>query len=302
MALGSVAASHVTFRSQMVQGSDIGSYGKLSYVVASKATLTVATPLAHHKIAHVVFSHDGIFVQFPYFLDQNGIVSRVEFRPGVGPPHKLKLDEYGKVTSHLIKLSHHTSGRAHFSQDGKVRTEVHRQSFRLDSSIGPVFQLFAFRLGGFGLFDPVRRKQDRAYIQFASSDSSLVGVNIQGEWRRKRDMEANVQAAEPLGPNASVVHRRTGVKSQVFFLSPPSPHPLDTHVLMLACSKADLPAGAEKPLVILLGGWDPGEIRDGDPPIIQTGCLVCLYPVASPDALTQRIGSIDLRPPDSPFS
>lgn len=285
----------------MAPGSDIASYGKLRYVAASKATLTVATPLGHHRIAHVVFSHDGIFIQFPYFLNQNGIVSRVEFRLGVGP-HKLKLDEYGKVTSHLVKLSHHTSGRAHFSQDGKVRTEVRRQSFRLDSSIGPVFQLFAFRLGGFGVLDPARLKQDRAYIQFASPDSSLVGVNLQGEWRRKREIEANVQAAEPLGPNASVVHRKTGVTSQVFFLSPPSPHPLDTHVMMLACSKADPPNDVEKPLVILLGGWDPGETPEGEPAATQTGCLVCLYPIASPEALSRRIGSIDLRRPDSPFS
>lgn len=287
----------------MSSASFIGHHGRLRFICASKATLTVNTPLAHHKLAHLVFSHDAIFVQFPYFEDQAGVPSRVELEPkGESDQQHLKLDEHGKVTSHLVKLSHHIDGIAHFSQDGKVRTEIRRQSFRLDNSIGPVFQLFAFWLSGFAQFDPKTAKQDRAYIQFQSLGSHVFGVNLQGEWRRKHALEANIEGTGPAGPETSVVHRNTSVKTQVVFLSPPASHPLGTHVLMLACSKADPPAGITKPLVMLLGGWDHGEVKEGDPPLQQTGCLACLYPVSSPAELAERIGSIDFKPKAVSFS
>lgn len=287
----------------MSSNSSIGEHGRLRFICASKATLTVNTPLAHHKLAHLVFSHDGIFVQFPYFEHQAGIASRVQLEPPneSGQQH-LKLDQYGKVTSHLVKLSHHTNGKVHFSQDGKVRTEIGRQSFRLDNSIGPVFQLFAFWLSGFAQFDPKAAKQDRAYIQFQSLGSHVFGVNLQGEWRRKLDLEANIESTGPAGPETSVVHRKTGVKTQVVFLSPPASYPLGSHVLMLACSKADPPDEVTKPLVILLGGWDHGEVKEGNLPVQQTGCLACLYPVSSPEELAERIGSIDFKPKAVPFS
>jgi hypothetical protein len=286
----------------MKTNSAIGSVGRLRFIEASKATLTVATPVAHHKIVHVSFSRDGVFVQFPYFLQKHGIVSRVEFQSGEGAL-KFKLDEYGKAASHLVKLSHHTSGRAHFSQDGKVKTEIIRQSFRLDTSIGPIFQVFAFGLGGFSTFDSTTAKRDRTYIQFASLDSALKSVTVQGEWRRKSAMESNIRGSESVGPEAFVTHRQTRVTSRVYFLSPPSPHPLDSHVLMLACSETTPPSGnGSQPMVILVGGWDPGEVREGEPSLPQTGCLACLYPVSSPEEMSRKIGTIDFRPSSNPLT
>ena len=286
----------------MAKSHHVLNHGRLQYVAATKATLTVATPLAHHKVVHLTFGRSGIFVQFPYFRHRDGIASSVTLESRSSPPHKLKLDEHGKVTSHLVKLSHHIDGSAHFSQDGKVLTQIRRKSFRLDNSIGPVFQLFAFWLSGFDVRDSTTVTDDRAYVQFQSLGSHVFGVNIQGEWRCKKGLADNIEGTGPAGPVTSVIHRKTGVNTQVAFLGSPVPHPLDSHVLMVACSRADPPAGVTTPMIILIGGWDHAEVHEGDPPVEQTGCLACLYPVASADQLAQRIGSIDLRPPPSVIS
>jgi len=280
------------------QGSAVLQHGRIRYFAARKATLTVATPLAHHKVVHVTFGRDGIFVQSPYFHSQQGIASRVQLGPSSGAPYRLKLDEHGRVTSHLVKLSHHVDGRVYFSQHGRVRTEISRQSFRLDTSIGLLFELFAFWLSGFELFDPKSAKRDRAYLQFHSPGSNVFAVRIHGEWRRKAALEANIDPEEEIaGPRSIVVNRKTGVESQVFFLGAPPGSIFGTHVLVLSCRETRLPNNVTRPRVILIGGWDAHEAREGQLQVEQTGCLVCSYPVTSPEELAARIGSIDLEPP-----
>lgn len=195
----------------------------------------------------------------------------------------------------MVKLAHHTSGRAHFSQDGKVRTEIMRESFRLDNSIGVIFQAFAFWLRGFDVLPPGPLKQDRAWIQFRMEERHLFAVSIEGEWRRRAALEANIDKATGVaGPLATLVHRRTGVAQQSFFLAPTDW--FDTHVLVLTCTETTLPGNVVDPLLIGMGGWDKHEVSAGSPAVQQTGCLVAMYPIADPEALTARIGSIDFVP------
>jgi hypothetical protein len=271
--------------------------GRLRYIAAERATLCVGTPLAIHKVLHLTFYRDGLFVQCPYFRSSFGIASRAEIMTP-RPPHTLRLDEHGRVTSHLVKLAHHVDGAAHFSQDGQVRTEIRRQSFRLDTSIGSIFQMFAFWLRGFEITRAEEMRQDRAWIQFRMDDQHIFGVSIEGEWRRRAALEANIEPGDgEAGPQATLIHRRTGEAKQSFFLAPPAGSSLDSHILVLTCRQTAVPSDVTEPLLILLGGWDPSEIREGETSLGQTGCLVALYPVQSPDELAKRIGSIDFQPP-----
>ena len=270
--------------------------GRLRLVSANKATICVGTPLAVHKVLQLTFTGNGIFVQSPYFRRCSGIASRVEITPTAGPPYRFQLDEFGRVTSHMVKLAHHTNGRAHFSQDGRVRTEIRRQSFRLDNSIGSVFQAFAFWLRGFDVVPTGARSRDRAWIQFRMANRHLFGVSIEGEWRRRAALEANIDVLDGVvGPLATLVHRRRGTAQQSFFLAPRTG--FESHVLVLSCTEATIPENVTDPLLIMMGGWDPHEVTGGLPEVRQTGCLAALYPLTAPEEMAARIGLIDFEPP-----
>jgi hypothetical protein len=82
-----------------------------------------------HKVLQIIFAKDGsLFVSCPYFRERTGILAAATI-PGNGQTtSQIDLRLGGKVASHLVKYSHHPDGRAHFSQDHKVRTEIRRQS------------------------------------------------------------------------------------------------------------------------------------------------------------------------------
>lgn len=274
----------------------VATYGRLRYIEAQKITVCVGTPLAVHKVCHITFGRDGIFVQSPYFHRTEGLASRVEL--GEGPPYQFKLEEHGKVTSSLVKLTHHLDGIVHFSQSGRVRTEIRRRSFRLDTSIGLLFEIFAFWLRGFVVVDASEVRRNHAWIQFKSRGDHVFGVNVRAEWRRKSAIEANIQPATgTAGPHSTLIDRRTGASFGAFFVGAPAGSPLASHCLILSCQDSPIPSDVRQPMLLLVGGWDPAEIADGDPPVRQAGCLAALYPVQSPDELRDRLGSIDLEPP-----
>src|SRR3982074_3490622 len=89
------------------------------------------------KAFQIGFDKDGsLFIHFPYFRHRTGILSSAEI-PATGERKvDVNLEHGGKVTSHLVKYSHHPDGRAQFSQDGKILTAIVRQSISLDTQHG----------------------------------------------------------------------------------------------------------------------------------------------------------------------
>lgn len=103
----------------------------------SKQTVVTIKADGHrHKIIQVLFSKDGsLYVTFPYFKHAEGLLAVVTVTRPPGTTSEINLADTGKVASHLVKYSHHPDGRAHFSQDGKVRTEIRRQAVALEVSV-----------------------------------------------------------------------------------------------------------------------------------------------------------------------
>src|SRR6266481_8893375 len=81
-----------------------------------------------HRVAKVKFqkSDGSILVMFPSFRHTEGLVCRLTMMAGV-QTESYGLAEHGKVAGHLVKYSHHPDGKAHFSQDGLVRTEIKKE-------------------------------------------------------------------------------------------------------------------------------------------------------------------------------
>ena len=93
-----------------------------------------------HKAFQILFGPDkSLYVNFPYFAHRKGIVAAATIPANCKVMSQVDLKINGKIASHFVKYSHHPDGRAHFSQDGKIRTEIKRQS--LDQQNGHIFSV-----------------------------------------------------------------------------------------------------------------------------------------------------------------
>jgi hypothetical protein len=124
-----------------------------------------------HRIAKVMFQNrDGsILPMFPSFAHNEGLVGELSMKAGARAA-SYGLANHGKVTGHLVKYSHHPDGRAHFSQDGRVRTEIKRQSVPLDRQHS---HMFTIQVEGLKSFAPprVNDKTPALILRFFSSPS-----------------------------------------------------------------------------------------------------------------------------------
>jgi hypothetical protein len=96
---------------------------------------------------------------------------------------EVNLERGGKVTSHLIKYSHHSDGRAHFSQDGKIFTAIKRQSIALKTQPGHICSLLIQGLSGLDLADPVKdvgTTPKRSVIDFEIKPAEA--IKFVGRW------------------------------------------------------------------------------------------------------------------------
>lgn len=272
--------------------------GNLTYWAANQAVIGIGTPLAPLYACQIMFQKkDGsIFVQFPYFRHRDGVATVVRIQGDGSVSRTVDFMDEGKVTSHLVKYAHHPDGRVHFSQDGKVRTDIRRAAdFRLDGPIGKLFQLHAvFPAGGFMPLDASNMRKGRPHLIFNYPKEVPAAVRIAAEWRRKSDVARwSDPPGAPLGPRARLQSKVTGGRGGAYFLGQPEGHPLQEHLLVLVCDKVAVPAGVERPLVIFTGGADADEVPCTGDPAPPSEYLAAMYPVEDREAMERIVGTID---------
>ena len=276
-------------------------FKNLTFWAAPKCVVGLATPLAWLHLCQVIFhKKDGsIFVDFPHFRERDGIATVVRLEPGGSPKRTIRLLEEGKVTSHLVKYAHHSDGRVHFSQDGKVRTEIKRQAnFPLNGPIGRVFDLLAFRpAAGFLPLDHLTMKKGRPYLVFDYKNQIPAAVRIRASWRRKVDVSNWSRPPKtPLGPRAKVESAVNGSTSSVFFFGQPPSYPLQDHVLAIFCNEVTPPSGLVGSTLLFFCGADADEVAQPGDAAPPSEYLVAMYPVTDRGELERLVGTIDYNP------
>src|ERR1700676_4393613 len=129
--------------------------GNITAIRSERIVCVAKTDKVRMKVFQVFFGADGsLFVSFPYFHHRIGLLSSC-FIPATGTRQaQVNLEQGGKVTSHLVKYSHHADGRAHFSQTGKIVTAIKRQSIALEKQHGHMFSLLIQGLHALEVADP----------------------------------------------------------------------------------------------------------------------------------------------------
>lgn len=248
------------------------------------------------KIAKLVFGRkDGsLYLSFPYFEHSEGIVSLMTLTAGLRYPTDLSLTDRGKVTSHLVKYAHHRDGQTHFSQAGKVRTEIRKQAVPLNQYAGHLFTIQVQDLSGFeeatGPDYDLENDQDQPMTLDVLGREPRA-VKIVGFWYGKRELRRRVSGIPHVGPGIELLrgHERLGRGA---ILSAPVGSPGSAWFLVLRGTS--VPPLTKEPgsHLTFAGGFDhPDVVNDQTRP---TSFLALSYPAGDFDTLKSQIGSIDL--------
>ncbi len=239
-----------------------------------------------HRIAKVKFNHDGsIYVFFPGFVKTEGVVCRARLRGGQAAQTTLDLTENGRVTAHLVKYAHHPDGEAHFSQDGKVKTEVRRKSVPLLDQRGHLFTVQVQNIESFRRLPTPRKEQLTLELP-----ENVRALKITG-WRHRFDDLKLPEGAIPTG-SPKGIQTSDGVTRTGLFVAPPEGEPFDDFVLFLAIEETPWLSEDEAPQLIFFGGFDHSSIALNH--ATDTEFLAFAYPCSDFGELRERIGCIDL--------
>ena len=255
---------------------------------AERIVCTVHAGQLRVKAFQIVFHKDGsFFISFPYFRHRTGLLSISSIPANSSREAQVNLEYGGKVTSHLVKYSHHVDGRAHFSQDGKIFTAIKRQSIALDKQHGHIFSLL---IQGLNALDPARdelQSARRAAIEFAMEPAAA--IKFVGRWFDVNAMRFSnpTPTIGPIVPGLDPDGNRT---DQIFTASP---YANVRHVLAISC--VPIPAlGPEPEIFLFYGGFSSREIMTD--PTKEAGFLTFVYPVVDAEKLRERLGSVDFVP------
>jgi len=243
-----------------------------------------------YKILQIFFGGDGsIFVNFPYYKKTEGVVSLVTYSKNMTLPADLSLEPRGKVTSHLVKYSHHVSGEALFSQTGHVRTETRKKSIPLHDKKGHIFTV---QLQGINHFEVAGEKDSRTSstkrttLSFNLGNSEPEATKIVGRWYSNEQIIANRFAnTSPMfevGPKAPI-KTSNGKQQWGFLLAPPIDNPSKNYVLILTCEKIPKLNKKEFTTLTFIGGFDHSDIINNMN--VDTRFLALLYPTSEYEEL-----------------
>lgn len=255
--------------------------------------VTVEVGGRRHKVFQVFFGRDrSLFVNFPYFRHRIGVLAAATIAGNGQRTSQVDLAVGGKVASHLVKYSHHPDGRAHFSQHGKVRTEVMRQSIRLEDQQGHIFSAV---IQGLAAFDEASSVKDtgaspkRTTLTF-TFPTVPEAIKFIGRWFGASELRYQGQVLSKIGPIVTAL--QPDGRQQTGFLVA-SRYDNAEHVLLLTCES--IPSlGPEPELLNFYGGFDPREVMDDT--MKEAGFLTFIYPATNAERLRQTIGTIDMAP------
>lgn len=263
---------------------------------SERYVITVEVGMTRFKIMQIMFSkRDGsLYVSFPYYAHSEGIASLVTWTPDNPPPANLSLTAGGKVTSHLVKYSHHPDGKAHFSQDGRVYTSIKKQSIPINKIDGHVFTVQVQGLLSFEQLDPsqftLKPTLKRTILNFDFGDQLPETIKIVGRWFSHSSFINRSSGDGGYSPTITAINPQ-GQKYSAFVCSPPGGYVNDDRYMLLTCEQMPRVDKEKETLLLFIGAFDKHEITND---LSKTTTFLALsYPALDVDEIKKQVGSID---------
>jgi hypothetical protein len=265
--------------------------GNIDAIRSERVVCTISAGNLRVKAFQVVFSDDGgLYIAFPYFRHRTGILCAAHI-PATGTPEsQVNLERGGKVTSHLVKYSHHASGEALFSQTGKIITAIRRKSIALDKQHGHLFSLLVQGLQALDVAHPLKdavTSSKRAIVDFAMEPPEA--VKFVGRWFDVNKLRFN-NPTPTIGPTIPMVDP-DGRETNACMVA--SPVQNARHVLAITCEPIPK-LGPDPEIFVFYGGFDPVEVMNDLTK--EAGFLAFLYPVSEAEKMRERLGTVDYVP------
>jgi hypothetical protein len=237
-----------------------------------------------HPFCLVLFGKDGSIYAQPRFPDAPGLMN-VAYPDG---EKLIDLHTGGFTASALPKLSHHPSGRVHFSRTGQVDSSVGMTSFPLANGKGKVFDFKVWNAGRLPVTAKARKQRGRVDFRFGKPLPG--GVVLTANWVPIIDMlneiPATMQMAEPM------VRLSRYNNLPIFLARPPKGYPHRDHLLVLHLMEGD-PGSGDELLMFFAAAYDPAR-ADGTSPLIGA-----LFPWHPSEEDTDRLPSAGKKPQPS---
>jgi len=259
---------------------------------SARIIVTVQVGSKRYKTLQLFFGRErSLFVSFPYFSHRTGILASATIPGNRQTTSQVNLQVGGKIASHLVKYSHHPDGRAHFSQDGKVRTEIKRQSVALAEQQGHIFTVLIQGLEGFDEADSSKdtgSSTKRTALTFQLGEEPSPGaIKLIGRWYDVAAIKLEGQTPATIGPMIPVL-KPDGKQQKGFLVA--SPYGNARHVLLITCEPIPR-VSPESELLVFYGGFSAPAIMNDTAQ--DAGFLAFIYPAADAEELKKTIGTID---------
>jgi hypothetical protein len=255
---------------------------------AERVVCTVRAGQLRVKAFQIVFHKDGsFFISFPYFRHRTGLLSISSIPANGLRESQVNLEHSGRVTSHLVKYSHHVDGRAHFSQDGKIFTTIKRQSVALDKQDGHIFSLLIQGLSALDSAHDELLSTKRAAIEFAMEPPEA--IKFVGRWFDVNAMRFS-NPTPTIGPVVAGLDPDGNQRDQIFTASR---YANARHVLAVSCVPISS-LGPEPEIFLFYGGFSSPDIMTDL--TREAGFLAFLYPIVDSEKVRERLGSVDFVP------
>ncbi|MFA7695164.1 MAG: hypothetical protein WCX63_06490 [Methanoregula sp.] len=284
-------------------GEDITSISSEKHVICIQESDNI------YKTFQIIFEKKGsIFINFPYYLQKRGSIGLVTVPGNSKFPLSLNFGPTVKVTSNLVKYSHHPDGEAHFSQSGKIFTVIRKKSIPLKNLNGHLFTLLIQGLKDFEIYDS-EKGNDKSSLKTKNLILKLPGqepeaIKIVGRLFTKRYFQSllNEPQEDPrfLQPKGVPVIRHR-IQKNVYqycgwILRPPQIEGYENYVLVI--SYKEIPKMNEDSYsgLTFIGGFDGKAITRNHS--LDTTFLSFIYPIPKDrfEILKKEIGCIDRSP------
>lgn len=251
----------------------------------------------NYKLFQVLFNNKrgSVYVNFPYFPESSGIAAVATLPASGGHETNLELQAEGKLTSHLVKYHHPPDGRAHFSQSGKVRNELMKQSVPLSDLDGHMFTVYIKGIPEFRHLDEDVQtlstvKNTAVVLSFPEGDPGW--IKIVGYWHKRlraSTLYAPFAANGMVGP---IIEDAQGL--QKVFLSPWNKGAAGTSVMVLEARPLPEFKIHSGSMLVFIGGFDNERVVND--PLQKTTILAFKYPASNVAELQQFMDTIDHHP------